>query len=530
MNTLNPIGWGYTELALDEKEHSKLLRMAGQLFGAGPLERRAPPLAGGFKLPTPRVAVPPKLNALVTQTSTERLLHALGRSFRDLASLRRGKLEAAPDAVAQPRSQGELLQVLDWAQSNGYAIIPFGGGSSVVGGVTPENLETYPGVVTVSLGKLNRVIEINETDQVVHAEAGIFGPALDEALKQRGLTARHYPQSYYHSTLGGWIAARGAGHYSTLHAKIEDRVQALKVVLPDGRIAETRPLPASSVGPDPNRLWCGSEGALGIITEVRLRVLPVPKHRSTLGIRFKTFEQALQAARAIVQGGLYPAQLRVLDPFEHMTSSLLAGRTASGSLMVLGFESSAMPTDAVQAAALDIAQQHGGTSQTEKAEQPDDGVGDWRQAFLRQPYIRDTLLDYGIISDTFETAVPWSRLPEFYHSVRKATLDAVLRVCGAGGVNCRTTHAYRDGISLYFSFYGRGRHDSLVEQWREIKAAACEAVAQGGGTQSHHHAMGRDHKPWAVRELPEAFRAAIRAAKHELDPKKLMNPGLWFES
>lgn len=529
MKTRNPVAWGFVEDALTERERDKLMRMAGQMFGAGPFERRTPPGASDFKLPAPRIAIPPALQPFVAQTQEQRLLHALGRSFRDLAALRTARLDAAPDAVAEPRSQEELRQVLDWAQSAGDALIPFGGGSSVVGGVTPENLDAYPGVVTVSLQKLNRIIEINEADQVVHAEAGIFGPALDEALKQKGLTARHYPQSYYHATLGGWVAARGAGHYSTLHAKIEDRVQALKVVLPDGRVAETRPLPASSVGPDPNRLWCGSEGALGIITEVRLRVLPVPKHRATLGLRFKTFEQALQAARAIVQAGLYPAQLRVLDPFEHMTSSLLAGRVASGSLMVLGFESSVMPSDAVQAAALDLAQQHGGTRQAEQGEQQDEGVGDWRQAFLRQPYIRDALLDYGIISDTFETAIPWSRLPGFYHDVRKATLDAVLRVCGAGGVNCRTTHAYRDGISLYFSFYGRGKHDSLIAQWREIKAAACEAVASGGGTQSHHHAMGRDHKPWAVRELPEPFRAAIRAAKRELDPKSLMNPGLWFE-
>ncbi|MGH8530402.1 MAG: FAD-binding oxidoreductase, partial [Nevskiales bacterium] len=338
MNTLNPVAWGYTDLALTEKERDKLLRMAGQLFGAGPLERRAPPTSEHVELPAPRVAVPGKLQAVVTQAPQERLLHALGRSFRDLASLRSGKLDVAPDAVAQPRSQQELLEVLDWAQSHGYAVIPFGAGSSVVGGVTPEGMKAYPGCVTVSLRGLNRIIEINETDQVVHAEAGILGPALDEALKTKGLTARHYPQSYYHSTLGGWVAARGAGHYSTLHAKIEDRVQALKVLLPDGRVAETRPLPASSVGPDPNRLWCGSEGALGVITEVRLRVLPVPKHRSTVGVRFKTFEQALNAARAIVQAGLYPAQLRVLDPFEHMTSSLLAGRAASGSLMVLGFE------------------------------------------------------------------------------------------------------------------------------------------------------------------------------------------------
>lgn len=543
--TRNPTGWGYVEQALSEKERKRLMGTIGNVFSSHRLEEKHALPVEAIELPRPRLEIPPRFakwktdglppvegtgpqptQSWMTTSAQERVLHALGRSFRDLAQLRTGRLPVAPDAVVRPASVEDLKVVLEWANTEGCAVIPFGGGSSVVGGVTPEGTGKYPACIALDLQGLNRVLEINATDRIVHAEAGILGPDLDEQLRGHGLTVRHYPQSYYHSTLGGWVATRGAGHFSTLHAKIEDRVQALSVLLPDGRHAHTRALPASSVGPDPNRLWCGSEGALGIITDVRLRVLPVPKHTATAGVVFKTFEQTLEAARVIVQAGLWPAQLRLLDPFEHMMSSLLAGRAASGALMILGFESATREVTGLLEAALEIARGHGG----EPRESGKEGATQaWRDAFFRQPYIRDTLLDYGIIGETFETAVPWSRLPDFYRNVRQATLDAVMKTCGAGGVNCRTTHAYPDGISLYFSFFAHGRHGGLVEQWSEIKAAATEAVMANGGTASHHHAMGRDHKQWARQEIPAEFRAAIRGAKRELDPRGILNPGLWFE-
>jgi alkyldihydroxyacetonephosphate synthase len=543
--TRNPTGWGYVEQALKPEERKRLMGTIGSVFSSQRLEERPPPPVEAIELPRGRIAIPARFaqwrtqhfppplckapdaaQSWISDSPQERVLHALGRSFRDLAQLRTGKLPVAPDVVARPASLEELEILLEWANTEGYAVIPFGGGSSVVGGVTPEGTEGYPACLALDLQGLNRVLEINPRDRVVHAQAGILGPDLDEILRPQGLTVRHYPQSYYHSTLGGWVATRGAGHFSTLHAKIEDRVQALSVLLPDGRRAQTRALPASSVGPDPNRLWCGSEGALGIITDVRLRVLPVPQHTATAGVLFKTFEQALEAAREIVQAGLWPAQLRLLDPFEHMMSSLLAGRPASGALMIIGYESATREVESALKAAVAVAQAHGGQLRESGKE---GATQAWREAFFRQPYIRDTLLDYGIIAETFETAVPWSRLPDFYRNVRQATLDAVLKTCGAGGVNCRTTHAYPDGISLYFSFFAHGRHGALVEQWAEIKAAATEAVMAHGGTASHHHAMGRDHKRWAKQEIPAAFRAAIRSAKRELDPKGILNPGLWFE-
>lgn len=525
--TRNPVGWGYVEDALSAEEQRRLLRTLAPFFGGAALEARPPLVPEAVVLSPVRVGVPPALAGFVSSAHHERLLHALGRSFHDLARLREEAVLTAPDAVAYPGSEAELAEVLAWAERERLAVIPFGGGSSVVGGVTPERFEAYNGCVTIDLQRLDGVIEVDDVSRVVAVRGGTLGPALDEALKPAGLSLRYFPQSYFHSTVGGWVATRGAGHFSTLYAKIEDQVQALRVMLPNGEMAETRPLPASSVGPDPNRLWCGSEGALGIITAARLRVHALPQYRATQGIVFAEFEQALAAARAIVQAGLWPAQLRLLDPFEHLQSRLLSGRMANGALMIVGFESPAVPVDIAMAQALALARAEGG--EPEPAQAGDDSVSDWRQAFFRQPYMRDVLLDYGVIADTFETAVPWSRLPAFYHAVREATQAAVQRVCGVGLVTCRTTHAYPDGISLYFSFWGRGRPGALVEQWAEIKAAASDAVMAGGGTISHHHAMGRDHKRWARQELPAPFRAAVRAAKASLDPSGVMNPGLWFE-
>jgi alkyldihydroxyacetonephosphate synthase len=526
VKNLNPVGWGYLEDALTPHERESVMKMAGQWFGGAKLQQVACPEAGDVALPPPRVNVPSVLSPVVRQDHGLRVLHAVGRSFRDLAALRGAKLAQAPDAVAIPRSREELDQVLSWADREGYAVIPYGGGSSVVGGINAEGMGAHPACITLSLRGLSRILEVDETSAVVHAEAGILGPALDTALKPHGLAVRHYPQSYFFSTLGGWVATRGAGHFSTQLAKIEDRVQALGVTLPDGRRAETRPLPASSIGPDPNRLWCGSEGALGVITDVRLRCVRLPTERVSAGVRFKTFEAALSAARELLQSGIYPTQLRILDPFEHLLSRAFSGRAATGALMILAFESAGAPLAEVFAAAQDICRGQGGEVLQKEGEE---AVGDWRNTFFRQPYIRDALMDYAIISDTFETAVPWSAAPDFYKVVREATLKAVQKVCGAGAVTCRSTHSYTDGLCLYFAFFGPGRHGSLVDQWWEIRAAAADAVMAHGGTMSHHHAMGRDHKRWARQEIPAPFRAAIRAAKRELDPKGLMNPGLWFE-
>ncbi len=525
MKTLNPVAWGYVEDALNDAERKPLTKMLAGFLAGAKFDERSAPKVDAIKLPASRLQIPPQFAAFVTSAHDARALHAVGRSFRDLATLRTGELKHAPDLVATPRDLDELTAVMAWANRDRLALIPYGGGSSVVGGINAEGMDAFNGVITLSLRGLNRVLEIDATSAVVHAQAGILGPDLDAALKDHDLAVRHYPQSYFHSTLGGWVATRGAGHFSTLIAKIEDRVESLGVALPDGRRIDTRPLPASSVGIDPNRLWCGSEGALGVITDVRLRCVRLPTEKKSAGIKFKTFEAALDCARTLLQSGIYPTQLRILDPYEHMLSAAFSGKAATGALMVLGFESAGAPTQALFDKTVEIARKLGG-------EVKDDGgkeaVGDWRNTFFRQPYLRDALLDYGVISDTFETAVPWSKVPQFYKAVREATVNALVKTCGSGMVGCRSTHSYTDGCSLYYAFFGPGRHGALVEQWQQIKNAASDAVMANGGTISHHHAMGRDHQRWAKQEIPSPFRSAIRAAKRELDPESIMNPGLWF--
>jgi alkyldihydroxyacetonephosphate synthase len=521
--TRNPTGWGYVEDALGASERKAIAPMAGALFGGALPDAQPAPAAETIALPGSRLRVPDALSGWVSTGHGDRLLHARGRSFPDLVELRGDALVDVPDAVAEPGNEQELMAVLDWCDSRGYAVIPFGGGSSVVGGVTPEGVGDAGAVVTLSLQKMNAVHDIDARSATVHADAGILGPDLEAAVKHQGLAVRHFPQSYFHSSLGGWVATRGAGHFSTQHAKIEDRVQALRIILPDGRICQTQRLPAGSVGVDPNRLWCGSEGTLGVISQVWLRCVQAPSLRDGCGIAFARFEDALEAARTMLQSGIYPTQLRILDPYEHMVSRMMAGKPAQGALMVLAFESAGAPVGPQMAAAQEIAQQHGGSIQDSAGEE---STGDWKNTFFRQPYLRDAMLDHAVVLDTFETAVLWSQVPAAYHGIREAVIKALEAECGGGAVTCRVTHAYPDGCCLYFGFFAAGRRGSLNSQWQAIRDAAAAAVAEYGGTASHHHAMGRTHRGYAREELPEAFIDALHGARARLDPRGIMNPGL----
>lgn len=522
---LNPVAWGYIEDALSAEERSRILPMAAAWFGGRVAEAQPAPAAAALSLPKSRLQVPERLRRSVHSDHGRRLLHARGRSFPDLVDLRQPALAHVPDAVAQPQDVDSLQAVLAWCADIGAAVIPFGGGSSVVGGVTPEVGDGWPAVVTLSLQGMAQVLDIDTRAASVHAQAGILGPDLEAAVKAQGLAVRHFPQSYFHSTLGGWAATRGAGHFSTHLAKIEDRVQGLEVVLPDGRMAETTRLPAGSIGVDPNRLWCGSEGTLGVITSVWLRCVRTPELRAGCGIVFPAFEDALEAARSMLQAGLYPTQLRILDPQEHLISRAMAGRAARGALMAISFESAGAPVEPLLAAAQDIAGAHRGEVQ-QAGGASDAAVGDWKNTFFRQPYLRDALLDHAVISDTFETAVLWSRLPEAYQGIRETVLKALESECGGGAVTCRVTHAYPDGCCLYFAFFAPGRRDALKSQWQAIRDAAAAAVTAFGGTASHHHAMGRMHRGYARDELPGPFVDALHGARARLDPKGQLNPGL----
>jgi alkyldihydroxyacetonephosphate synthase len=409
-------------------------------------------------------------------------------------------------------------RLLDWCASAGAAAIPFGGGTSVVGGVEPRGLGA---TVTIDMRALDRVLEVDPVSRAALIQAGATGPGLEEQLREHGLTLRHFPQSFEYSTLGGWIATRAGGHFATLLTHIDDLVESVRAVTPSG-VWESRRLPGSGAGPSPDRMLIGSEGILGVVTQAWMRVQAQPQFRAGASVHFDGFEAGAEAVRALAQSGLWPSNCRLLDPGE---AELMAGAPPGRAVLVLGFESADHPLDAWIGRALECCADHGGTPQSSS----EGGAGAWRNAFLQAPYLRDTLIAGGVLSDTFETAITWERLPGFVARVREAAEAAVAEECGAGRVTCRLTHAYPDGAAPYFTVLAPARRGSELEQWDAVKAAAGEAIAAAGGTITHHHAVGRDHRPWYDRQRPEPFAAALRAAKRELDPAAIMNPGVLID-
>jgi alkyldihydroxyacetonephosphate synthase len=360
----------------------------------------------------------------------------------------------------------------------------------------------------------------------------MYGPALEAALKPHRLTLRHFPQSFEFSTLGGWIATRSGGHYATLYTHIDDFVEGLRVITPSGPLESFR-LPGSGAGPSPDRMFIGSEGTLGIITSAWMRLQHRPTFRANTSINFADFLAAGEAVRAIGQAGLYPANVRILDALEAQNSGAGDGRHA---VMVLGFESADHALDAWMARALECCRDHGGVvPEGAGATTDDDSVtkqgaaGAWRNAFITMPYHRDAMVALGMVNETFETATTWDRWPAFHREVTAAVEGAIRQVCGAGYVTCRFTHAYPDGPAPYYSITAPGKPGSQLEQWGEIKSAAAEVLVKWGATITHHHAVGRDHRPWYDRQRPDGFARAMVAAKQALDPGGVLNPGVLFD-
>ena len=467
-------------------------------------------------LPQARLRAPSSLPC--SSDAYERAIHAYGRSYRDVVRAFRGRFDHLPDVVAHPRDEAEVQAVLDWALSAGAAVIPFGGGTSVVGGVEPAGCSKFAGVVTIDMKALDQVLEVDPVSLSARIQAGATGPGLEAQLGEHGLTLRHFPQSFEFSTLGGWIATRAGGHFATLYTHIDDLVESVRALTPAG-VSESRRLPGSGAGVSPDRLLIGSEGALGVITEAWVRVRRRPVHRASAAVRFGDFLGGARAVRALSQAGLHPSNCRLIDPVE---AQLTGAGDGSHAVLVLGFESADYDVDRWMTPALECCSDHGGSWERRGP----GGVGAWREAFLRAPYLRDTFVAIGVLSETFETAITWDRFEAFYTAVLRDAGAAVDAACGGGTVTCRFTHAYPDGPALYFTILAPARRGAELEQWAQIKAAASEAVLAGGGTITHHHAVGRDHRPWYDRQRPEPFAAALRGAKSALDPTGSLNPGV----
>jgi alkyldihydroxyacetonephosphate synthase len=521
-------GWGYETEQLTPGEVSHLAAAYAARFGVSGFDATPPPRAEEIELRGPRVEAPHSLKAVCSSAHYERLLHSYGKSFFDSARVFARDFANPPDAIAFPRSEQELISTLDWCDSVNAVVIPWGGGSSVVGGVEPPRTERP--VVTIDLKHFDRVLEVDRTSQAARIQCGVYGPSLEAQLKSSGLTLRHFPQSFEFSSLGGWIATRGGGHYATLYTHIDDFVESLRVVTPAG-IVESFRLPGSGAGPSPDRMFIGSEGILGIITEAWMRLRPRPVFRAATSARFKDFYEAAEAVRGIAQAHLYPANCRLLDADEALVNGAGDGTHC---VLVLAFESADRPMDASMQRALEIVRAHGGEFDAGalKAEggQRQGAAGQWRDAFIRMPYSREVLTPRGIIAETFETSITWDRFPNFHAKVKGAAEKAIKEITGRPGlVTCRFTHVYPDGPAPYFSCHALGDKARLVEQAWAIKSAASEVLNQLGGTITHHHAVGRDHRRWYDRQRPDLFAQALIAAKRRLDPKGMLNPGVLID-
>ncbi|WP_433479694.1 FAD-binding oxidoreductase [Spirillospora sp. CA-142024] len=476
-------------------------------------------------------------DANVRADSEARVRHTRGKSTPDLLRIRTGDTSDAPDAVVLPGSHDEVLAVLRTCAGRRIAVVPFGGGTSVVGGLAPRAVDKF---IALDLRRMDRLVELDEVSRTAVLQPGLRAPAAEALLNERGFTLGHFPQSYEWATIGGFAAARSSGQASAGYGRFDDMVLGLTAATPEGTLDLGR-APKSAAGPDLRQLVLGSEGAFGVITSVRVRIHPVPAAREYEGWRFTSFDRGAAALRRLAQDGPLPAVLRLSDEAETMVGladpaaigtpsgarrSDGGGRgledgppSAAGCLAVLGFEGTPARVAARRAEAADVLRDAGG-------EPLGAGPGEkWERGRFHAPYLRDALLDVGAFAETLETAAFWSDVPALYEAVRAALTGTL---AGAGTpplVMCHISHVYEAGASLYFTVVSAQGEDP-AGHWDRAKRAANDAIAGAGGTISHHHGVGTDHRDWYAREIGPLGAAVVRAVKDRLDPAGILNPGV----
>jgi alkyldihydroxyacetonephosphate synthase len=531
-------GWGEDGQAVPMPEAATALLR--DEVGADPgVARRSPVALEEVRLPAPRLpeAARERLVAAlgaehVRDDREARVAHAAGRSYPDLVRLRSGDGSSAPDAVVTPGSAEQVGATLATCAEHRVAVVPFGGGTSVVGGVEPVS-DGFAGAVSIDLRGLDRVVSIDTTSLTATLEAGLTGPRIERALSAEGLTLGHFPQSFEYSTVGGWIATRSAGVASTGYGRIDELVEGLRLIAPAGEV-DARAHPASAAGPDLRELLVGSEGVLGVICDATLRVRRAPAAKRYEGWWFGSFAEGREAFRVMEQADASPDVARLSDEDETRFSLvftspggamerlgrayLRARHRESGCLAIVGFEGTADDVERRRVRTASLLRAGGGITLGRRPGEL------WLRSRYAGPYLRDELLDRAVLVDTLETAASWSDLDTLY----RATGDALRSSLADRGtppfVMCHVSHLYRSGASLYFTFMARQEEDALA-QWRAAKAAASEAIVAAGGTITHHHAVGRDHARWMRAEVGEMGLELIRAAKQRLDPAGIMNPG-----
>jgi alkyldihydroxyacetonephosphate synthase len=479
----------------------------------------------------------------VHTSDDERLRHSFGRSYRDLVRLRNGLIHNPTDMVLYPQSSEDVERIVQLAVEHDVCLIPFGGGTNIVGCLEPKDRGSSRMTATLDLRRMDRLLNLDECSATAEFEAGVYGPELEAALQARGFALGHHPDSFQYSTLGGWIATRSAGTHSNVYGKIEDMIVSLRLVTPTGLLM-TRTLPAASTGPDLNRLIAGSEGTLGIVTQATMRVHPIPEHVEYRMVLFPSFEEGCQALQECIRRDAMPSMARISDELEtemifiskhpaHGVEAILGGAikrwlryrgyTHPAALFV-GFEGTARSAGTLRREVMRLLARHRGF---------DLGTGaghKWTLARYDVPYLRDYLMDYEVILDSFETSTVWSNVMPLYHTMKESIGALAQEITGFPAyVGCHISHLYRTGACLYFTVAVRCRAGTtpteMLDQYNALKSASTAKIVQHGGATSHHHAIGIEHQPWLQQEISPVGLKALRAMKDQLDPMNLMNPG-----
>jgi alkyldihydroxyacetonephosphate synthase len=526
-------GWGDPSVTpeLDDEALGVLRERIGELE---PWELAAS--AEEFRLPAPEplpAALSEAVGADAIFTSTEdRLRHSTGCGYADLARLRNGALDGAPDAVVMPADATQLRRVLEVCAAEGIAVVPFGGGTSVVGGIEPLR-GTHSRLISLDLGAL-RDVEVDARSMTARLGAGLRGPEAEAALGRDGFTLGHFPQSFEYATIGGFAATRSAGQASSGYGRFDALVSSVRLLAPSGDLT-TLETPHTAAGPALREVVIGSEGTLGVIPDVTVRVHPEPKVRRYEAWIAESFEAGAEIVRALAQGPGLPEIVRVSDEEETAGTLALSGPRGAagalfnrylglrgrrdGALMIVGIEGDQESVARRRALAVRALRGGGAAYLGQSAGRS------WEHGRYQGPYLRDTLMGMGAMVETLETSHTWSRLGELHQAVGGAIRDSLAAQGTPGLVFCHLSHAYADGASLYFTFIARRRPEAEVEQWAQVKRAACEAIVAHGGTITHHHAVGRDHAPYMEAEVGETGLDVLRALKDRLDPAGIMNPG-----
>lgn len=449
-----------------------------------------------------------------------RVRHTRGKSTPDLLRIRAGDGDAAPDLVVCPGDHDEVQGLVEICSRHRAALVPFGGGTSVVGGLAAD-LEGFTGVIAVDLRRLNRLVELDVESQIAHLEPGLLGPEAEALIGEHGFTLGHFPQSFEYASIGGFAAARSSGQASAGYGRFDANVVGLTVATGIGTL-ELGSSPANAAGPDLRQVVLGSEGAFGIITKVAVRVRTAPAVTTYEAWRFGSFAEGAAAMRTLAQDGPLPTVLRLSDEAETFIGlarpDSVGAEQTPGCLMITGFEGTQERTETTRAGVAAVLDSLGGSVVGEAEGRS------WAEGRFHGPYLRDSLLDAGVLVETLETAMFWSNMANVYNSVRTALTEALTGQGSPPIVLCHISHVYATGVSLYFTVACKKNGDGL-DQWAQAKAAASSAMVGAGATITHHHAVGRDHKPWLAEEIGPVGVQMLRAVKQCLDPAGVLNPG-----